>query len=57
VTIFGGFAPAIFTWLTEVTHNNAAPSFYLMATAALSMTAVIAVKRRDGIYGNAKAST
>jgi MHS family proline/betaine transporter-like MFS transporter len=57
VTIFGGFAPAIFTWLTDVTHDNAAPSFYLMATAVLSIATVIAVKRRDGIYGNAKAST
>jgi MHS family proline/betaine transporter-like MFS transporter len=57
VTIFGGFAPAIFTWLTEVTHDNTAPSFYLMATAVLSIAAVFTVKRRDGIYGNAKAST
>ena len=57
VTIFGGFAPAIFTWLTEVTHDNTAPSFYLMAMAVVSIAAVIAVKRRDGIYGNAKAST
>ena len=57
VTIFGGFAPAIFTWLTEVTHDNTAPSFYLMAMAVLSIAAVITVKRRDGIYGNAKAST
>jgi MHS family proline/betaine transporter-like MFS transporter len=46
VLLFGGFAPVIFTWLTAVTHNNAAPSFYLMATAAVSMLAVIAVKRR-----------
>jgi MHS family proline/betaine transporter-like MFS transporter len=57
VTIFGGFAPAIFAWLSEVTHDNTAPSFYLMATAVVSIAAVIAVKRRDGIYGNAKAST
>ena len=57
VTIFGGFAPVIFTWLTELTHDNTAPSFYLMAMAVLSIAAVIAVKRRDGIYGNAKAST
>jgi MFS transporter, MHS family, proline/betaine transporter len=57
VTIFGGFAPAIFTWLTDLTHDNTAPSFYLMATAVLSIAAVIAVKRRDGIYGSAKAST
>jgi MFS transporter, MHS family, proline/betaine transporter len=57
VTIFGGFAPVIFTWLTELTHDNTAPSFYLMAMAVLSLAAVLAVRRRDGIYGNAKAST
>ncbi len=57
VTIFGGFSPVIFTWLTELTHDNTAPSFYLMAMAVLSIAAVITVKRRDGIYGNAKAST
>jgi MHS family proline/betaine transporter-like MFS transporter len=46
VTLFGGFAPAIFTWLIEVTHNTAAPSFYLMAMALLSIAAVITVNRR-----------
>jgi MFS transporter, MHS family, proline/betaine transporter len=46
VTLFGGFAPAIFTWLTEVTHNNTAPSFYLMAMAVLSITTLVMVKRR-----------
>jgi len=57
VTIFGGFSPAIFTWLTDVTHDNTAPSFYLMAMAVLSIATVITVKRREGVYGNAKAST
>jgi MHS family proline/betaine transporter-like MFS transporter len=46
VTLFGGFAPAIFTWLSAVTHDNAAPSFYLMLMAAVSTAAVLAVKRR-----------
>jgi MHS family proline/betaine transporter-like MFS transporter len=46
VTLFGGFAPAIFTWLSAVTHDNAAPSFYLMLMAAVSTVAVLAVKRR-----------
>jgi MHS family proline/betaine transporter-like MFS transporter len=46
VTLFGGFAPAIFTWLSAFTHNNAAPSFYLMLMAAVSIVAVLAVKRR-----------
>ncbi len=45
VTLFGGFAPAIFTWLSAVTHNNAAPSFYLILMAAVSIVAVLAVRR------------
>jgi MFS transporter, MHS family, proline/betaine transporter len=47
VTIFGGFSPAIFTWLTSSTHNNASPSFYLMATAVFSIVALVAVRRRN----------
>jgi MFS transporter, MHS family, proline/betaine transporter len=47
VMIFGGFAPAVFTWLTARTHNNASPAFYLMATAVLSIWAVISVQRRQ----------
>jgi MFS transporter, MHS family, proline/betaine transporter len=46
VTLFGGFAPAIFTWLTAITRNNTAPSFYLMAMALLSIVALVMVKRR-----------
>jgi MFS transporter, MHS family, proline/betaine transporter len=57
VTLFGGFAPAIFTWLTAVTHNNTAPSFYLMAMALVSIVTLLTVKRRDRIYGSANAST
>jgi MHS family proline/betaine transporter-like MFS transporter len=57
VMLFGGFAPAIFTWLTAVMHTNTAPSFYLMAMAVLSIAALITVKRRYQIYGSAKATT
>jgi MHS family proline/betaine transporter-like MFS transporter len=46
VTLFGGFAPAVFIWLIALTRNNTAPSFYLMAMAVLSITALIAVRRR-----------
>jgi MHS family proline/betaine transporter-like MFS transporter len=46
VTIFGGFAPAIFTWLISVMHTNTAPSFYLMATMLISIAAIVAVSRR-----------
>ena len=46
VTLFGGFSPAIFTWLTATTHDNAAPAFYLMAMAVLSITALMTIQRR-----------
>jgi MHS family proline/betaine transporter-like MFS transporter len=46
VTVFGGFAPAIFTWLTAITHDNAAPGFYLTATAVISIVAIVMVNRR-----------
>ncbi len=57
VTLFGGFAPAIFTWLTAVTHNNTAPSLYLMLMALVSIVSLVIVHRRQPIYRNAKAST
>jgi MFS transporter, MHS family, proline/betaine transporter len=56
VTLFGGFAPAIFTSLIAVTHNNAAPSFYLMAMAVVSITAVVAAAKGRN-YGSEKART
>jgi MHS family proline/betaine transporter-like MFS transporter len=56
VTLFGGFAPAIFTWLTSATHDNTAPAYYLMATALITIAATIIVQRRFG-YGSANAST
>jgi MFS transporter, MHS family, proline/betaine transporter len=46
VTLFGGFAPSVFTWLTAVTHNNTSPSFYLMAMALVSILTLLAVRRR-----------
>jgi MHS family proline/betaine transporter-like MFS transporter len=46
VTVFGGFAPAIFTGLTAVTHDKAAPGFYLTATAVISIVAIVMVNRR-----------
>jgi MHS family proline/betaine transporter-like MFS transporter len=40
VTIFGGFAPLIATWLIAQTGDPLSPSFYLMVTAVLSMLAL-----------------
>jgi len=46
VTIFGGFAPFVATWLIAVTGNPLSPSYYLVVTAALSFVALAAIQRR-----------
>jgi MHS family proline/betaine transporter-like MFS transporter len=46
VTIFGGFAPFIATWLIAQTGDKLSPSYYLMVTAVLSMIAIAAAGRR-----------
>jgi MFS transporter, MHS family, proline/betaine transporter len=48
VTIFGGFAPFVATWLIAETGDPLSPSFYLMATALLSIIALLAIRRRQG---------
>ncbi|VVE39889.1 Proline/betaine transporter [Pandoraea pneumonica] len=44
VTIFGGFAPFIITWLIQVSGSKLAPSFYLMGAAVLSMAALLRIR-------------
>ena len=46
VTIFGGFAPLIATWLIDQTGDPLSPSFYLMFTAVLSMIALSLTRGR-----------
>jgi MHS family proline/betaine transporter-like MFS transporter len=46
VTIFGGFAPFVATWLIAQTGDKLSPSYYLMVTAILSMIAILAARRR-----------
>ena len=46
VTIFGGFAPFVATWLIARTGDPLSPSYYLMATALLSVVALMAIERR-----------
>jgi MHS family proline/betaine transporter-like MFS transporter len=43
--IFGGFAPLIVAWLTNLTNSNLAPSFYLIFAAALSLIALFGARR------------
>jgi MFS transporter, MHS family, proline/betaine transporter len=47
VTIFGGFAPFFATWLIAETGDPLSPSYYLMATALLSVIALMAIARRS----------
>jgi MHS family proline/betaine transporter-like MFS transporter len=46
VTIFGGFAPLIVTWMIAVTGSKMAPSFYVVATSIISVGAVLALGHR-----------
>jgi len=48
VTIFGGFAPLIVTWLIESTHNKLAPAYYVIAAAVISFIALIFMHDRTG---------
>jgi MHS family proline/betaine transporter-like MFS transporter len=46
VTLFGGFAPLIVTWMIDATGSKLAPSFYVIGTALISVLAVICLGRR-----------
>jgi MFS transporter, MHS family, proline/betaine transporter len=46
VTIFGGFAPFTATWLIAQTGDPLSPAYYLMATALLSIIALMVIARR-----------
>ncbi|TDN67527.1 MFS transporter [Paraburkholderia sp. BL10I2N1] len=48
VTIFGGFGPFIITWLISATGTKAAPSFYMIFAAVISLSALIAARRKLG---------
>lgn len=46
VTIFGGFAPLVATWLIASTGDPLSPAYYLMFSAFLSLIALAAISRR-----------
>lgn len=48
VTIFGGFAPLIVTWLIESTQNKLAPAYYVIIAAAISFVALLFMHDRTG---------
>jgi MHS family proline/betaine transporter-like MFS transporter len=47
VTIFGGFAPLTATWLIQQTGDPLSPAYYLMATALMSVVALMIIERRS----------
>ncbi len=48
VTIFGGFGPFIIAWLISFTGSKAAPSYYMIFAAAISLVALMAARRKLG---------
>ena len=46
VTVFGGFAPFYSQSLVDLTGSNLAPSYYIMATALLSLVSLLILGRR-----------
>jgi MHS family proline/betaine transporter-like MFS transporter len=46
VTVFGGFAPFVATWLIARTGDPLSPAYYLMATSLLSIIALTVIQRR-----------
>jgi MHS family citrate/tricarballylate:H+ symporter-like MFS transporter len=46
--LFGGFTPAISTWLIEVTSDKAAPGLWMTAAAGVSLMATLILFRRAG---------
>ncbi|MDF3839138.1 MFS transporter [Cupriavidus basilensis] len=48
VTIFGGFAPLIVTWLIQSTGSKLAPAYYVIAAAVVSFIALLFMHDRTG---------
>ena len=46
MSIFGGLAPLVATWLIALTGNPLSPGYYLIATALLSLFALYEIQRR-----------
>jgi MFS family permease len=57
VAIFGGFTPAICTWLIHLGKNRAAPGIWLSLAAVLSLGAITLLLRRGEPMENADSSS
>lgn len=47
VAVFGGTAPLISAWLLDRTGDSASPMYFYLATAAVSVTALVALGKDD----------
>jgi MFS transporter, MHS family, citrate/tricarballylate:H+ symporter len=54
--IFGGFTPAVSTFLIHVTGNRATPALWLSLAAILALAAVIALKHKQASFAKADAA-
>jgi MFS transporter, MHS family, citrate/tricarballylate:H+ symporter len=54
--IFGGFTPAISTYLIHVTGNRAVPGLWLSFAAALGLIATVVLSSREPVMREARAS-
>jgi MHS family proline/betaine transporter-like MFS transporter len=48
VSIFGGFAPLIFTYLLQQTGNPISPAFYILATGIVSVVTALTITETAG---------
>ncbi|CAE6820898.1 MFS transporter [Paraburkholderia domus] len=48
VTVFGGFAPFILTWLIASTGSKLSPSYYLLAIAGMALVSLTMARRKFG---------
>jgi len=54
--VFGGFTPAISTWLIETTHDKAAPAYWLSIAAVCGLVATLALYRRSAVSARSTAT-
>jgi MHS family proline/betaine transporter-like MFS transporter len=47
VSVFGGLAPLVATWLIAATGDALSPSYYLIFSALLSLVALLTIQMRS----------
>ena len=53
VTLFGGFAPIVLTWLISASGSLLSPSYYFMAVAVVSICGLLVIRSRGYVDGGA----